>query len=76
MTGRRDDGSDRNRTVWIRREPRDGEALVAGAVALATGAAVGGAVLYLARMFLARDELVLGATPVRDAAPEQEGSSG
>jgi hypothetical protein len=58
------------RTVWVRRELRQGESLLAGAVALAAGAAVGGAVLYFARMLVARDELVL------DSVPEQEGSSG
>ncbi len=70
MTRRQRENSKRDRTIWVRREPRDGEALIAGAVAVAAGAAVGGAALYLARMFLARDVLVL------DSVPEQESSSG
>ena len=63
-------GASDARTTWVRREAEGGEAWLAGLVALAAGAAVGGTVLYFARMFLSRDELLL------DAVPEEEGSRG
>ena len=44
-------------TVWVRRRAESQEAWMAGAIALVAGAAVGGTVLYLARMFIAREEL-------------------
>ena len=54
------------RTTWIRREPDDGETLMAGALALAAGAAVGSAVFYLARMFVSREVVYLDAVPVEE----------
>jgi hypothetical protein len=53
------------RVTWIRRPPDRGERLQAGAMAVATAAAVGGVVYYLARTLLARDRIAL--------RPEDEG---
>jgi hypothetical protein len=54
----------------VRREPERGEAWVAAGIALAAAAAVGGTALYLARLFIAREELRM-----RPRA-EEEGSGG
>ena len=60
-----DGDRDGSRVTWIRRPPDPAERRRAGAVALATAAAVGGAVYYLARTLLARDRIAL--------RPEEEG---
>jgi hypothetical protein len=57
-------------STWARGALEPEEAWLAGAVALVTGAAVGGVALYLARTFLAREEL-----PMRPRT-EEEGSGG
>jgi hypothetical protein len=54
----------------VRRKPESGEAWLAGGIALVTAAAVGGTALYLARMFVAREELRM------QPRAEEEGSSG
>lgn len=56
--------------TWVRGALEREEAWLAGAVALVSGAVVGGVALYLARTFLAREEL-----PMRPRT-EQEGSGG
>ncbi len=61
MNGERDE----TRVTWIRRPPEPTERRRAGAMALATAAAVGGVVYYLARTLLARDRIPL--------MPEDEG---
>lgn len=63
-------GSGPERTTWVRREAEPGEAWLATGIAVVAAAAVGGTILYLARMFIARDEL-----PMRPRA-EEEGSRG